>query len=179
MQGLVAGPFNDPDEFALTLCVHLPPAAGFLAFFQLSPVITIDKYNGLVTDGEAPHWIETVGKELKFWQRRCLMVEMMLHFAQGFPQSTRVRGRVRSWCRAVSVSGTIFKFCTIIRNSHIGQLKVPAVGLSTSIRPRKIFVACSPRNTRRHKLRSYDLSFEEGQVLRKSLADQSPLRRKK
>ncbi|PPQ81598.1 hypothetical protein CVT26_013573 [Gymnopilus dilepis] len=119
----VEGPFKDPDAFALTLCVRIPPSAGFLAFYQHSPMVTIDTYTGMSTDRQAPHWIGTVGNELKFWQQRCLMIELLLHFLDAFPQCSRVPHKVQAWCQGVSVL---------------------AVGDLTSIRSRKVAVACSP-----------------------------------
>ncbi|KAF8959442.1 hypothetical protein BDZ97DRAFT_1667231 [Flammula alnicola] len=157
-QGLVEGIFGDPDDFTLYLKVHVPPTAGFLAYYSESPTIVIAKYTGEKGDTLAPGWIQLVAPESKFWQSRPMMLDFMLHFAMHLPENERVLERVRAWCRAISV---------------------PASGLSTSVWGRKYFEPVEPRNMRRRKPRASDLSAEESKRLRLELNDGSPLRRSK
>ena len=106
-QGAMEGPTQHPDEFTLTLHLRIPPTSGFLMFYWHSPVVVIDKYTGNAQDTVAPDWLQTVQIERRFWQRRALMLKMLIHFVHNIPQKERVMSRVACWCRAMSVSNII------------------------------------------------------------------------
>jgi len=101
------GPTQDPDKFTLILYLCIPPTSGFLMFYWHSPVVVIGKYTGDTWDTLAPDWLQTVQIECQFWQRRTLMLEMMIHFVHNIPQNERVMSQVACWCRAMSVSNII------------------------------------------------------------------------
>ena len=103
-QGLVNGGLQDPDEFTLTLRLRIPPTTGFLMYYWQSPTVVIDQYIGEFRDKFSPEWLETVQTERRFWQSRPLMLEMMHNFVRDIPLNSKVSTRVRSWCRAMSVS---------------------------------------------------------------------------
>ena len=103
-QGLVKGGLQDHDEFTLTLRLCVPPTTSFLMYYWQSPTVVIDQYTGEISDKFSPGWLETSQKERRFWQSRTLMLEMMLNFVRYIPLNSKVSTRVRSWCRAMSVS---------------------------------------------------------------------------
>jgi hypothetical protein len=118
-QGLVQGDFQEPDEFTLTLRVRVPPTTGFLMHYWHSPTVVIDQYIGDSCDRLSPQWLKTVQVEHRFWQSRILMLEMMLYFVGNIPHNSRASTRVRSWCRAMSVSGlaSLGRECNTYRHS--------------------------------------------------------------
>ncbi len=56
-----------------------------------------------------PDWHGAVRAELRFWQSRILMLEMLLYFAQNVPHNSQASRRVASWCDAMSVSCIVFQ----------------------------------------------------------------------
>ena len=161
-------------EFKLTLCLHVPPSAGFLVYYRHSPVVVIDEYTG-EEEAHAPEWLRAHQLERKFWQQRSLMLDLMLYFVADLPGNARLASKVEAWCKAISVSN-LYTLDRVITN----QSKVPASGMTTSIRPRMDAKHVSSYNTRGRKLRASELSAKESQRVRKALnAESSPLRRRK
>jgi len=76
-------------------------------YYWHSPTVVIDQYTGDPGDKHSPRWLETVQAEHRFWQRRTLMLEMMLYFVRSIPHNARVSTRVMSWCSAMSVSNIL------------------------------------------------------------------------
>lgn len=95
---------EDDNEFVLTLRLRVPPSSGFLAYYIHSPIVVIDKFIGEEGDVNAPQWLQSRRLEYKFWQQRSMMLDFLLHFTADMPEGTRLRSKVETWCRAVSVS---------------------------------------------------------------------------
>ena len=79
--------------------------------YWYSPTVIIDQFT---EDSELegkffPDWYGAVGTELRFWQGRILMLEMLLYFVQNVPHNLPISRRVASWCNAMSVSRIILQ----------------------------------------------------------------------
>jgi len=136
-------------------------------YYKHSPVVVINEYTG-EEDAHAPEWLREHQLEHKFWQPRSLMLDLMLYFVADLPGNARLSSKVEAWCKAISVSNLIT------------QSKVPASGMTTSIRPRVDVKHVSSYNTRGCKQWASELSAKESQRVRKALnAESSPLRRQK
>ena len=72
-----------------------------------SPTVIIDQFTEDSLSKHSPNWLEVVKTELKFWQSRILMLEMMLYFVQTIPHNSGISRKVTSWCNAMSVSPTL------------------------------------------------------------------------
>ena len=93
-----------PKKFKLTLCLRVPPSSGFLVYYRHSPIVVIDEYTGEEDDAHAPEWLQAHRLELKFWQQRSLMLDLMLYFVADLPENARLSSKVETWCKAISVS---------------------------------------------------------------------------
>lgn len=101
-QGKIEDPFQDLPVYTLSLRISIPPTSGFLIYFWRSQSVVVSTFTGESEDKTAPDWLQLVTSEIRFWQRRSLMVDMMLYFSE-LPQNERVSICVKDWCKAISV----------------------------------------------------------------------------
>lgn len=172
-QGVIEDPFQDLPTYTLNLRISLPPTSGFLIYFWKSQSVVISTFTGEPEDKTAPDWLQLVAPERKFWQRRSLMVDMMLYFSE-LPQNARVSDRVKDWCRALSVCYLMYS-----KVAPLTKLQLPLSGLSTSVYSRPHFDPIKPCNTRRHKPQVFNWFAEETQRWLKDINQGSPVRRNK
>ena len=101
------GSFQSPKILTFTLRLRVPQTTGYLLSYWHSPTVIIDQFTEGSLSKHSPDWLEFVKTELKFWQSRILMLEMMLYFVQTIPHNSKISRKVASWCNAMSVSRII------------------------------------------------------------------------
>ncbi len=79
--------------------------------YWYSPTVIIDQCSeGSELEGKfLPDWYGAVGTELRFWQGRILMLEMLLYFARNIPHNSSISRRIATWCNVMSVSHIVLQ----------------------------------------------------------------------